>query len=148
MATFEITRTVAAPSAEIYHSAHYEASAWDPFGCRIECLVPGDPVVVGNRVKIIAWHGQSMVVEYIQVRVAQRSAMKMIVGPRYLKSFAGTWLLTLRADGNTDVRWRYQLRAMPRYRFVERFMLIYFAWESRRRLAALAAYCEQRASAL
>lgn len=148
MATFEISRTISAPTELIYRSAHYESSAWDPLGARIQCGFPGETVVVGNRVKIIAWHGQSMVVEYIQVRVAQRSAMKMIVGPRYLKSFAGTWLLTPRADGNTDVRWRYQLRAMPRYRFVERFMLIYFAWESRRRLAALAAYCEQRASAL
>lgn len=84
-----------------------------------------------------------MVVEYIQVQVPERAAMKMIAGPRCLDSFAGTWLFTPRPDGKTQARWRYQLRAAPGYRWLERFLLLYLAWESRRRLAALAAYCEQ-----
>lgn len=143
MATFEISRRIAARTKHIHHCAHYAASAWDPLGRRIHCHYPDNTVFAGNRVKIIAWHGQSMVVEYIQVQAPTRSAMKMIAGPRFIHSFAGSWQFTPMPDGGTQARWRYQLRTTPGYRWLEFFLLLYFAWESRRRLATLAAYCEK-----
>lgn len=144
MASFEIRRRIKASSAYLYHCAHYEANAWDPLGQRMQCIQDGVAVLPGNRVKINPWHGQAMVVEYIQLQAPERSAMKMVMGPHYLKSFAGSWRFVPIANGQTLACWRYQIRAAAGFRLFERLFLLYFKWETRRRLAALAAYCEQQ----
>lgn len=127
----------------VYYTAHYQSEKWDPFGTRIYCIHCKENVTQGNRQKIISWHRQSMIVEYIHVSAPSTVAMKMLKGPYYLKKFAGTWQFKKEGNNKTLACWYYYLQAAKKFRYLEPFMMIYFKWESRRRLNALARLCEQ-----
>lgn len=144
MASIKLSRIIPAPTDLVYQYAHYESHAWDPLGKKIHCISANGIIYPENRLKITAWHGQSMVVEYIKVSPPYKVAMKMIQGPWFLKSFSGTWRFTETEPGITIAQWYYHLRTRRKYRILEPILRLYFALESYRRLNALAQYCENR----
>lgn len=116
---------------------------WDPFAARLERETCAD----GRRiVQVTAWHGARMQVEYVAWLPPERAAIRMLAGTRLLAAFAGSWVFLPRADGMLEVRFRYQIKAARPWRWLEPWMLAYFNWETRRRLAALKRYLEHPAA--
>lgn len=111
-------------------------SQWDPFAKNIQRDIDG-------LVSITAWHGMKMCVEYVSWHPPERVAIRMVSGPRILKSFAGSWLFSQHAAGIVGVRFRYQIQATHNWRFLEPWMLRYFKLETGRRLKALKRYLER-----
>jgi hypothetical protein len=65
----------------------------------------------------------------------------MVEGPFILESFAGSW--AFKTQGQlVDARFRYQIRTKPVWRWLQPLILLYFRWETRRRLRALKRYIE------
>lgn len=142
MGRITYSRVIAATPNKVYVASQYYPGEWDPFSCHPRGAPLEQRTVVGQRAHIIAWHGLSMDVEYIQVQAPERAAMKMVSGPSFLASFAGSWRFLPYEDGKTLAHFKYHLRAANAYRWLEPLMRLYFAWETRRRLNALADYCE------
>ncbi|TSJ91450.1 hypothetical protein [Chitinimonas sp. BJB300] len=75
----------------------------------------------------------------------ERAAIRMVVGPRMLQSFAGSWAFLDKDTESVEARFRYQLKATPAWMWLEWLMRWYFSWETRRRLHALKRYLESTA---
>lgn len=128
-----------------HQAAAFEASQnyaqradWDPFAAKLKGYVrdPATPYA-----DITAWHGARMRVEYVAWLPPERAAIRMVSGPFMLDRFAGSWAFRQRGE-LVDVRFRYQLKAKPIWRWLEPLMLAYFRWETRRRLEALKQHLE------
>lgn len=148
MSDIHYSRIIAALPDQVYIASQQHPGEWDPFSRIPRGAAPKVGARVGSRVRIVAWHGLSMEVEYIQAQAPTRAAMKMVNGPRFLSAFAGTWRFLPHGQHATLAHFDYHLRAAPGFRWLAPLMRFYFAWETRRRLNALAAYCEQLAAPL
>lgn len=112
--------------------------AWDPFFSSASGQGKGDGLV-----RVVAWHRlAAMDIRYVAWFPPERAAMRMENGPRWLAAFAGSWAFLPRAEGNLDARFHYLVKAAPGWGWLQPFMLVYFRWETRRRLAALKHYLE------
>jgi uncharacterized protein YndB with AHSA1/START domain len=69
----------------------------------------------GVRVRVQAWNGLSMEVEYLTVDPPSRVAMRMLRGPRSFETFAGTWRFEGEPGGGTLVTFRYGFRTRWRW---------------------------------
>lgn len=142
MSNIHISRIIAATPSKVYTASQHYPGEWDPFSRIPRGAPPSQGARVGRSVHVVAWHGLSMDVEYIQAQAPDRAAMKMVAGPRFLAAFAGTWRFLPHDKDKTLAHFDYHLRAAKNYRWLAPFMRIYFTWETRRRLNALAQYCE------
>ena len=148
MSDIRYSKIIAATPGQVYIASQQYPGEWDPFSRIPRGATPKLGARVGSRVRIVAWHGLSMDVEYIQAQAPARAAMKMVNGPCFLSAFAGTWRFLPHGQNGTLAHFDYHLRAAPGYRWLAPLMRFYFAWETRRRLNALAAYCEQLTATL
>jgi len=148
MSHINYSRIIAAAPDQVYIASQHYPGEWDPFSRIPRGAAPKPGAQIGNRIHIVAWHGLSMDVEYIQAQAPTRAAMKMVNGPRFLSAFAGTWRFLPHGQNETLAHFDYHLRAAPGYLWLAPFMRVYFAWETRRRLNALAAYCEHLTATL
>lgn len=64
----------------------------------------------GVRVVGKSWHGMVMEVEFVQVDAPRRAAMKMVHGPFFFKSFAGTWEFIEKQPEQTLVKFHYNFK--------------------------------------
>lgn len=142
MSSIAYSRIIAATPDKVYTASQQYPGEWDPFSRIPRGSPPKQGARVGERVHIVAWHGLAMNVEYIQAQAPERAAMKMVAGPCFLETFAGTWRFLPHGQDATLAHFNYYLRAAQGYRWLAPLMRFYFAWETRRRLNALAHYCE------
>lgn len=135
---------VAAPQSLVYEvSQDYSVrSQWDPFPKDYRRLGPIEKVQKGAKYEIKAWHGLKMIVEYVTAQAPERAASRMIQGPFFLKKFAGTWIFKKVDEENSKVHFRYNIEATWWAKPLQPLMLVYFSWESRRRIRGLRKYCE------
>ena len=115
---------------------------WDPFPERIELLDGKKSISKGVKALVVAKNGLKMVVEFIQVS-ERHTAIKMIKGPFYLSSFAGSWVFK-EYDCKTKAVFVYSI-GIKKYMFpvfAEKIAAIYFTKEVKKRLDGLKKYCE------
>ena len=110
-------------------------SHWDPFTRPAKRTDDGQVIVT-------AWHGMTMRVEYVSWRPPERAAICMVQGPRMIEHFSGTWIFTQHMPDIVEARFRYQIKAVRGWRWLEPLMLQYFKVETKRRLKALKRYIE------
>ncbi|MEH6461266.1 SRPBCC family protein [Chitinimonas sp. JJ19] len=112
---------------------------WGPFAAKLE----SESTTNGRRIiTVTAWHGLTMVVEYVAWLPPERAAIRMLKGPRVLASFAGTWAFVETGEQQVTANFRYQIKAARGWGWLEPLMLRYFSWETKRRLHALQRYLE------
>lgn len=141
MAIVEVRELIRTSQAEAFELSqdYTRRQEWDPFAASLAGY-KRDP---SNRfADITAWHGAKMRVEYIAWFPPERAAIRMEKGPFVLASFAGSWAFKQQGDV-VDARFRYQIKAKPLWKWLEPLMLLYFRWETRRRLRALKRYLER-----
>jgi hypothetical protein len=116
--------------------------SWDKFLKRAEIL--RGPIGTGCEVlcqekKI----GLKMQVEYTSYKPPVLAAIRMTKGPKFLKSFTGTWLLSKKSSSKTLVKFHYNIIGNPAWMGpVLRFI---FTQESRARLRNLKTFMELKA---
>ncbi len=108
--------------------------AWDPFVCDMRFLDGAAAFGAGVRVWVRAWTGLTMEAVVTSFRPPRSVAMKMMRGPWFLNQFAGTWLFKARADGSTEVIFRYRITA--RWRRLRPVLDPVIAWVFRRDVRA------------
>ncbi|TXH67394.1 MAG: SRPBCC family protein [Thiothrix sp.] len=151
MANLEVHTEIQASPQQVYaisqdYTQRYD---WDPFPERIEFLEGATEVAVGAKVKVLAKSGLKMVVEFIQVKPPEVTAIKMLEGPTILKTFAGSWLFKPLPNGHTNAIFKYTLQAQPWFlhAITDPLILWYFKRHVKSRLEGLKHYCEKRISA-
>jgi Polyketide cyclase / dehydrase and lipid transport len=149
MATIEYEVTIHASPEFVYEvSQDYSVRyLWDPFPEKIELLHGATSITKGTKVFVLAKSGLKMEVEFVQHDPPTTAAIKMIRGPFFLQSFAGSWVFKPTDSGSTRARFVYSIKAkkwaLP---FItDRLASWYFSSAIRRRLNGLKAYCEAHA---
>jgi len=87
-----------------------------------------------------------METEYVSFNPPHTCAVQMTRGPQLIDRFAGTWRFDEVSPGQTRVRFRYHLRARPRWLSwtLTPLLACIFARDTRKRLAALKVAVEDR----
>lgn len=80
---------------------------WDPFLQGLKFLDGATQTAVGVRVWVKAKNGLTMEVVHITVQAPEVVAMRMIRGPFYFESFAGSWRFKALGPNLTSVTFRY-----------------------------------------
>jgi hypothetical protein len=112
---------------------------WDPFLKSASLVGDAGEPGVGVRALCVAKSGWAMETEYVSFNPPWATAVKMIRGPRFLDSFAGSWRFDAIAPGRTRVDFRYNLRAWPQWLswLLTPILSHVFARDTRNRLRAL-----------
>jgi ribosome-associated toxin RatA of RatAB toxin-antitoxin module len=120
--------------------------AWDGFLTHASLLDGATAAGVGVRAYCVATSGLAMETEYVSFTLSLVTAVKMIRGPWFLKSFAGAWRFHEEVPGHTRVSFRYHIQASPRWLapLLTPFVAWVFARDTKQRLAALKAFVEAR----
>jgi ribosome-associated toxin RatA of RatAB toxin-antitoxin module len=106
----------ASPEALLTLSQDYALRReWDPFTRAMRFLDGATGPAPGVRVWGRAWNGLTMTVEYVTVQPPHVVAMKMVRGPWFFASFAGSWRFEPAADGATRVIFRYVFTTRGRW---------------------------------
>lgn len=150
MATIEYELVINAKPEIVYEiSQSYSAIRylWDPFPKQLKLLDGATSIAKGVKVFILAKNGFKMVVEFVQVTPPSAAAIKMIKGPFFLQSFAGSWTFKPIENTATKAKFTYSIKAkkwaLP---FITNAIINwYFSYEIRRRLEGLKSYCENNA---
>ncbi len=145
MAHVDVRQRIQASAAEVYAVAQdYAArSSWDPFTLHQRFLTTGALVRVGSQVEITDRRGIAMVVEFIVVKPGDRAAIRMVSGPWWLRSFAGTWAFKPVDARTCDAVFRYSFS--PRVPGTGPVLAWSFRRSTKARLLALKARCESPA---
>src|SRR5262245_41156282 len=103
---------------------------------------------VGVRAWCVSRVGLGMETEYVSFAPPRVAAVTMTRGPRLLERFGGTWEFASLDEGRTRVTFRYFLEVRPRWMdpLLEPWARRWFAWETRRRVRALAAFLSARSA--
>jgi hypothetical protein len=146
--TFEQSVVIAAaPDALFALTQDYARRlTWDPFLRSARLLGGARESGLGVRAYCVAHSGLGMETEYVSFHPPRVTAVKMTRGPWLIDSFAGSWRFEEAAPGRTRVRFRYHLRARPRWLswLLTPLLALVFAADTRRRLRALKAAVERR----
>jgi ribosome-associated toxin RatA of RatAB toxin-antitoxin module len=87
---------------------------WDPFLRDMRFLDGAQTAAVGVKVWVKAWTGLTMTVEYISLDRPRLVAMKMLRGPWFIRTFAGTWRF-IPCGAGTEVVFHYAYQARWRW---------------------------------
>lgn len=117
---------------------------WDPFLSKARLLGGALTPQLGAKALCVDHHGFSMEVVYVSYKRPEVAAVKMIRGPFFLSSFAGTWRFTEAGGGRTLVLFEYYYRLAWPFAIVRRFVDAMFAREIAERLEALVAFVKER----
>ncbi|MEM1211978.1 MAG: SRPBCC family protein [Planctomycetota bacterium] len=116
---------------------------WDRFIRRYEVLTDG-PIERGSRVRVWAWNGLAMTVDYEAVKAPELVAMQMVAGPWFLRKFTGSWRFEAGGAGGTRVTFRYGY--VTRWGWMTPMVGWVLRWEMGRRIAALRRHLERVAA--
>lgn len=119
---------------------------WDPFLRSASLVGEAREAGLGVRALCVSRGGWAMVTEYVSFNPPRATAVTMTRGPRFLRSFAGSWRFEEVAPGRTRVGFRYSLRARPWWLswLLTRILARAFARDTRDRLRALKEAVESR----
>jgi hypothetical protein len=149
MAAIECEVTIDASPESVYaasqdYSVRY---LWDPFPEKIELLGGAESIAKGVKVFVLGKFGLNMVVEFVQVDRPATAAIKMVEGPFFLQSFAGSWVFKPAGSRSTKARFIYSIKAkkwaLPF--LADAIATWYFSGIMKRRLEGLKSYCERHA---
>lgn len=116
---------------------------WDPFVREMRFLDGATEARAGVRVWVRSWIGLTMEVQFTGFRPPASVAMKMLHGPWFLDRFAGAWLFKPRADGKSEVIFRYFFTARWLRRLLNPIIACVFRHDIRARLRGLKYGAEQ-----
>jgi ribosome-associated toxin RatA of RatAB toxin-antitoxin module len=146
--TFEQSIVIAASPGDLFALTqdYGRRLDWDPFLRSAELLEGALVAGVGVRAYCVAHNGLGMETEYVSFDPPRACAVKMTRGPRLIGQFAGSWRFEAMSPGRTRVRFRYHLRARPRWSswLVAPLLGWVFRRDTRKRLKALKTAVEQR----
>lgn len=117
---------------------------WDPFLSKAGLLDGALTPQIGAKALCVDHHGCSMEVVYVAYKRPEVAAVKMVRGPFFLSSFAGTWRFTETGNGRTLVLFEYYYRLAWPFAILRRFVDAVFAREIAERLEALAKFVKER----
>ena len=141
MPTFERSIDIRAPRAALFALTQDYARRlqWDPFLKQAQLIAGAERAAKGARAWCVSKSGLGMETEYVSFNPPARTAIKMTRGPKFIKSFAGSWIFAAKATNLTRVTFRYHLAAQPGWLgFILNPMLrAIFADDTQKRLAAL-----------
>ncbi len=144
--TFEHSLLIAAPAEDLFALTqdYGRRLDWDPFLKSATLLGGASAAGVGVRAYCVARSGLEMETEYVSFNPPRTTAVKMTRGPWMIAHFAGAWHFEEGEPGGTLVRFRYHLRARPRWLswLLTPLLAWSFARATRKRLAALKAVVE------
>jgi ribosome-associated toxin RatA of RatAB toxin-antitoxin module len=109
MPIVESSIVIHAPQHQLFALAQdYELRLeWDPFLREMRFLDGGSEATAGMHVRVRAWNGLTMEVEYTTVSPPDVVAMKMVKGPFFFEKFAGSWRFLPESDVSSRVLFRY-----------------------------------------
>lgn len=114
---------------------------WDPFPESYEFL-NGDKVNKGLQLLVRDKAGRKMTVEYVSFLPPRVAAIKMIDGPWYIKSFAGSWSFIKISSKKTKVIFKYNIVGHPSIMTLAVRQI--FKYNVKKRLKALKQYAESK----
>ncbi|HEX8274717.1 MAG TPA: SRPBCC family protein [Longimicrobiaceae bacterium] len=112
MPVVERSVEIRAPREALFDLAqdYHLRGAWDPFTREMRFLDGAAEAAPGVRVRVRAWNGLRMDVEYVTVRRPERVAVRITRGPFFFENFAGSWVFHDAGGGVTRVVFRYSFR--------------------------------------
>ncbi len=145
MKTLKERIDVKAPQLEAFDYAQHYANrkTWDPFIARLEPRDVKERPSKGEHVRVTAWQGLNMTCEYLKYDRPKCVTIKMTDGPRFLKSFAGTWRFVYLDSEQTAVIFLYTFEMTPLWQWMHPVVEGYFRWDMKRRLKALKTVLEE-----
>lgn len=87
---------------------------WDPF-VSAQHLINTDTPGKGVRTYTRSRHGLTMVSEYLTYRPPTHMGMRMVSGPRFFRTFSGSWHFKELEAGRLEVVYRYRFECRPRW---------------------------------
>ena len=115
--------------------------AWDPFPESYSFL-NGSKLERGLQLKVTDKTGRSMTVEYVSFRPPLVASVKMIDGPWYIKSFAGSWSFRKLSENRTVAIFKYNIVGYPK--IIGNIVRFVFKRNVQKRLLALKQYAESK----
>ena len=139
MKTIKHSRKIAVPAEFLFEYSQRNSCRldWDPFVSGITLHDDHDLPSEGSEVTVHTWNRMSMTCRYIQFRPPECIAIKMLRGPKSLKTFGGTWRFEKGSDGATIATFVYGFSLQQWMRFADPLAKLYFSWDMWRRLRAL-----------
>jgi ribosome-associated toxin RatA of RatAB toxin-antitoxin module len=136
MPIVEASIRITAPREQLFALSQDYAlrRAWDPFVRAMRFLDGATESGVGVRVWVRAWNFLTMTVVFTGFRPPGSVAMKMLRGPCFFRSFAGTWLFKPLPGGATHVTFRYHFTT--RWAWLRPIFDPILTWVLRREIAA------------
>lgn len=124
---------------------YYLRLEWDPFLRDLRFLDGAVAPAPGVRVWVRAHNGLQMQVEYVTVEPPERVAVRMVRGPFFFQTFAGTWLFKAVSEASTRVVFRYGFQTRWRWLrpILDRIIAAMFARDIAARVKALKRAAEQ-----
>jgi ribosome-associated toxin RatA of RatAB toxin-antitoxin module len=117
---------------------------WDPFLSEAHLLGGALTPQIGAKARCVDHHGFAMEVVYVAYKRPEVAAVKMIRGPFFLSSFAGTWRFSDAGNGRTLVLFEYYYRLAWPFAILRRFVGAIFAREIAERIEALDDFVKER----
>lgn len=138
--------SVVGPIEDVFDlSQSYELRLdWDPFVKSQRPLGGADNPAKGAHTETVSRHGLRMVTEYLAFRRPTLVGMKMIEGPRMLRTFSGSWRFTERPEGRVEVAFRYNFTCAPKLLapIMERIGVWYLGRDTAKRIEAFQDACQ------
>lgn len=139
MSTIKHTRMIAVPAD--FHFEYSQRNScrldWDPFVTSVELHDAHDLPSEGTEVTVHTWNRMSMTCRYIQFRRPECIAIRMLDGPRSLRTFGGSWRFNEIRNGFTLTTFTYAFTLHRFAAFLTPFAKLYFRLDMWRRLRAL-----------
>jgi ribosome-associated toxin RatA of RatAB toxin-antitoxin module len=112
---------------------------WDPFLREAKLTDGACYPQIGARAWCVSKSGLGMETEYISFKRPERIAVRMTKGPRFLKTFSGSWVFNQLSDEETEVVFKYHLKARPDWlkTVIEPILVLVFSRDTERRLRYL-----------
>jgi ribosome-associated toxin RatA of RatAB toxin-antitoxin module len=117
---------------------------WDPFLSEARLLDGALTPQIGAKALCVDHHGFSMEVVYVAYKRPEVAAVKMVRGPFFLSSFAGTWRFSEAGAGRALVLFEYYYRLKWPFAVLRPFVDAVFAREIAERLEALDNFVKAR----
>ena len=140
MTAIRHTRSISAPIDFLFDYSQCKSCRyqWDPFVSKVYSHDKQDLPQLGTQVTVWTWNHLQMTCRYIQFQRPTCIAIQMTSGPSILKAFGGTWRFNAKDIATTEITFAYSFVLIPRLKGLTPFAKIYFSWDMRRRLNALA----------
>lgn len=155
MNTIKHTRKIAVPADFLFDYSQRNSCRldWDPFVSSVVLHDRHDLPSEGTEVTVHTWNRMSMTCRYVQFRRPECIAIKMLSGPKPLRTFGGTWRFEATDSHTTSTTFVYSFTLHTWLRLFEPLARLYFRWDMWRRLKALQsgserAYSSYRSSGL